>query len=109
MKKRNINTTNETKSADLMVDLLDLFKQKLIKNIEADRDVIISICSPEVKCLDSIQIYDYEVTADEIYLTGDDLELHIGIKKNTVAKYYEEAEEYFSFVTNEVEINLYFS
>lgn len=109
MKKTTMNTVNGTKDADLMTDMLELLEQKLIKNIEEETTLIISVCSPEVKCLDSIHLYDYDIVENDVYLTGDDLELHIGIEEKTSMEYCNEVEEYFSIVTNGTEVNLYFA
>lgn len=92
-----------------VANVMTFFEEKLITSIESDKAIVVSICSQEVKYLDSVKITDFNIESNDVYLMGDDLELHIEISEDTSVKYYDEIDEYFSFVTNEAEINLYFS
>lgn len=105
MTMTNMNTTGTVNVANVMT----FFEEKLITNIKLDKAIVVSICSQEVKYLDSVKITDFDIEYNDVYLVGDDFELHIEIGEGTSVKYYDEIDEYFSFVTNEAEINLYFS
>lgn len=98
-----INETEQSKT----LELLDLLKHKIEQSMMQDKSIVISMESPMIKFLKTSYICNYEFTTDRIYIDSDNVDFSIDISKVTNI-IYEDGEEHFTLLHNDIEIRIYF-
>lgn len=97
---------NETEQSKIL-ELLHLLKNRIHESMIQDTSIVISIESPIINLLKTFYIFEYQITIDQIYIESDNAEFHMDFKKITDFSYNNE-EECFTIIHNEMKIILYF-
>lgn len=88
-------------------DLLTLLTQKIKMCSIEEKTICITVDNPFMSYRNKIKIDDYELDATYLYLANDNFEVHIQFDNSTGIT-YDDFEDCFTIVNNNLEINLYF-
>ena len=89
-------------------DLLLLLKEKIEECVLDDRTVCVCLDCCSMACRNKINIEDYEINDNYLYLNDKNFEVHIDFDNNTSIKYKDATEESFTITQNNMEFNLCF-
>ena len=89
-------------------DLLVLLKEKIEECISDDRTVCVCFDCCSMACRNKINIEDYEINNNYLYLNDKNFEVHIDFDTNTSIAYEDATEESFTIIQNNMEFNLCF-
>lgn len=89
-------------------DLLKLLKEKIEKCILDDKSVCVCMDNCSMSCRNKINIEDYEINNNYLYLNDKNFEVHIDFDKDTSIIYEDAVEECFTIMQNDMEFNMCF-
>lgn len=102
-----IEMTEQPDNSLTQEEVVLLLSQKIEDSVLQQKTVIIGISSKFMECRNTIEIEDYEIDEERLYLNSGNFELHMQLAKirrhNT-----NEFEEQFMCAYDNVEIVLYF-
>jgi len=82
--------------------------RQVIENcILESKKICISISNSFISCMNKINIENYEVKDDYLYLADDNFEVHINFE-DTTSITYNDFENCYTIMNNDMEISLYF-
>lgn len=102
-----IDVTEQPSHSFVQEEVVLLLNQKIEDSVINQKPVIIGISNSVMECRNTIDIDDYEIDNERLYLNSGNFELHIQIVK--ITKNCNELEEQFICMCNNVEVVLYFS
>ena len=89
-------------------NLLTTLKSKIEECIMDDKPVCVCVDNCSVTCKNRINIENYEINTDYLYLNDGNFEVGISFDKETNITYDESTTECFTITQNDIEFNLCF-
>ena len=92
----------------LNYNLLALLTQKIEKCVLDNVAICVSLSGSCVTCRNRMNIEDYEVDTEHLYLNDNNFEVHINFDNSTSIEYDDYIDECFTIMQGSMKLNLYF-